>query len=404
MPKPSLQSAVPSALGYYFQSLYALVLLCDANDDALISIETDDDLYLEGDISKLVQLKHSLGDKSDLSIVDTGLWKAIFNWSPRPHDGTEQFIFVTRAPVPAGNVLHPLTKPKSARNDLVTALVTEATRVMDERTAAEKAGSSKLPHKERYKGCEAFIAIGPKEQAKLVKHIYISTDAPTAIDIPAILVAKLGMMLLPTVREAIIEQLIQWWDREVLLSLLGERGRTLARQEVLVALNRLIIEHSEESLPDDFSILEPTGTDIGVGRFMEKQIAWVNGGAHRLNLAAVARWQARNQRELWIKREIALAQLLRDYDTYLKKKWKERHGPMSDDCKTNNDDDAAQAKAGLAILEWSHLKAHLELRPIRKLWQHEFLIQGTYQQLSEQGEVGWHPDYEAKYNALKGAV
>lgn len=401
MPKPSLQSAVPSALGYYFQSLYALVLLCDGGDDDLVSIETDDDLYLEGDVNKLVQLKHSLGEKADLSIVDTGLWKAIRNWSPRAHDGTEQYLFVTRAPVTEGNTLYPLTRLKSHRKDVLTALVNEATRVMDERAAAQKAGKPALPHAERYKGCEAFIALDLKKQSQMVKNIQIATDAPTATDVPAILSKKLGSMLLPTVREAIIERLIQWWDREIVLSLLGQRPRTLSKQELQTALNRLIIEHGEESLPDDFSMLEPSGSDTGIGRFMEKQIAWVNGGPSRLSRAALARWKSRNQRDAWMKKDIALAQLLRDYDTYLKKQWSELHGPMKDDCRADGADEPTQCKAGLGLLDWSHHKAHNELRPIRKLWAHEYLVQGSYQQLAEEGEVGWHPDYAAKYKALK---
>ncbi|MCE9551916.1 MAG: hypothetical protein K8T91_00860 [Planctomycetes bacterium] len=399
MSKPSLQSAVPSALGYYFQSLYALVLLCDAEDDAGISIETDDDLLLEGDVNKLVQLKHSLADKAHLSITDTGLWKAIRNWSPRTRDGTEQFLFVTRAVITDDSALYPLIKPNTHRKELVAALVAEATRVMDERTAAEKAGKKPIPHQERYKGCEAFLALNPKSQQQLVKFIQIPLDAPTAADVPEILSKKLGSMLLPNVREIIIERLIQWWDREVLLSLLGKRLRSLSKQELQTALNRLIIEHGEESLPDDFSPLQPTGNDDGVGRFMQRQIDWVNGGIARLNRAALARWRARNQREAWMRKEISIAQELRKYDDYLVEQWKDRFAPAKEDCKSS--DEQAQCKVGLILLDWSHLNAPKDVRPIRKLWEHAYLIQGTFQQLAEQGDVGWHPDYEAKYKALK---
>lgn len=399
MSKPSLQSAVPSALGYYFQSLYALVLICEADDDATISIETDDDLFLEGDVNKLVQLKHSLANKTDLSITDTGFWKAIRNWSLRTHDGTEQFLFVTRAPIGDDSPLRPLLKPNTHRKDVVTALVTEATRVMDERKAAEKTDKKPLPHQERYKGCEAFLALNAKRQQQLVKYIQIPLDAPTAADVPKIISKKLGSMLLPNVREAIIGRLIQWWDREVVLSLLGNRSRSLSKHELQTALNRLIIEHGEESLPDDFSPLQPAAKDDGVGRFMQKQIDWVNGGTARLNRAALARWRARNQREAWMRKEIAVAQELRKYDDYLVEQWKDRFAPAKEDCKTS--DEPAQCKVGLGLLDWSHLNASKDVRPIRKLWEHAYLVQGTYQQLAEQGDVGWHPDYEAKYKALK---
>jgi hypothetical protein len=102
-----------------------------------------------------------------------------------------------------------------------------------------------------------------------------------------------------------------------------------------------------------------------------------------------------------MKKEIAIANELRNYDNYLKEQWSDRHGPAKDDCEANGADEVAQSKVGLGLLDWSHIDAHKDLRPIRKLWTHAYLIQGTFQQLAEQGEVGWHPDYEAKYKELK---
>lgn len=396
-----LQSAGPSALGYYYQGLYALVVLCDGSDDATVSIETDDDVVLNDGIKTLTQLKHSLGEKDALSISDVGLWKAIRNWSGRPHDGTEQFVFATRAPVTDDSILFPLVKVSSQRGNLTNDLIEEATRVLDERDAATKAKTAPLPHAARYKGCEAFLKLTARRQKALVKLIRVLPSSHTANDIPDLLVEQFGNLLMPTVRTAIIERLIQWWDREVVSSLLDKRPRAIQKQEVQSTVNRLIIELGEENLPDDFSPLMPTGSDDGVGRFMAKQIEWVNGGISRLNRAALARWRARSQREAWMKISVSLVRELDLYDAHLVESWEERFEPAKEDCERSADSDPC--KVGLDLLDWSHLNAPKDVRPIRRLWAHAYLIQGSYQQLAEQGVVGWHPDFDAKYKSLKKA-
>jgi hypothetical protein len=395
------QSATPSALGYYYQGLYALVVLCDASDNAAVSIETDDDVVLTDEVNRLIQLKHSLEDKPPLSVTDVGLWKALRNWNGRPHDGTEQFIFVTRASVPDTSVLSPLLTEGSDRRRLLKAMVDEANRVKLERDAAEKAGKTTLPHQSRAKGCAAFLGLTSQRQQELVNLIRVLPESCTAHDIPDLLSKRLGNLLMPIIRSAIIERLIQWWDREIVLSLLDKRPRAIEKQELQSTLNRFVIEHGEENLPDDFSPLKPSGIEDGVGRAMAKQIEWVKGGVSRLNRAALARWRARSQREAWIHYDISIVNELRRYDEHLVESWKERFEPAREDCKGS--DDAALCNMGLGLLDWSHLNAPNDIRPIRRLWAHAYLVQGSYQQLAEQGDVGWHPDYEERYKEMKEA-
>ncbi len=397
------KSAVPSALGYYHQGLFALVVLCDANDDASVSIETDDDVVLNDTVTKLHQLKHSLGEPPPLSLADVGIWKAIHNWSTRPHDGTEQFVFVTCTKVPGNSELHSLVADTS-RTKLLKAMVKEAERVRDERETAKKAGKKKLPHAARADGCEAFLALSTaKKQDALLRHIRIVPESFSALNVPDQIEQKIGGTIMPNIRKAIIERLIQWWDREVVLSLLKKRDRNLRKIELQLMLSKLMLEHSDESLPDDFSALKPTGDDDGgLTRCMQKQIEWVEGGDQRLNRAALARWRARNQRDAWMKGDITMAKALDDYDAILQEAWQDRFGPMTDDCKKL----AAEQRIahGVKLLDWSHLDAPKDVRPIRNKWIGDYLVQGSFQQLADQGKVGWHPDYEALFKALHEEV
>lgn len=399
------QSAVPSALGYYYQGLYALLILFDAGDDAAVSIETDDDVVLNDSVSKLIQLKHSTEEKQPLSIVDVGFWKAIRNWNARHHDGTEQFVFITRAPVAADAKLAPLLSEGTDRTALLNEMVIEAERVIAERQQAEKDHKDpktkpKLPHQPRAKGCADFLALSYEQRRDLLKNILIVTSGVTAHEIPNQVDRRINNAAPPAIRVSVVERLIQWWDREIVLSLLNKRNRAIKKQELQSALNKFLIELSEYNLPDDFSLGTPGSADDGITRTMQKQIEWVNGGASRLNRAAVARWRARNQRDAWVSYDVTIAKELDEYDKHLIECWEDNFKPAKEDCTST--EEAVRAKIGRDLLDWSHLKAHIEIRPIRRDWPHSYLIQGSFQQLADQEKVGWHPDYEEKLKDLKG--
>ncbi|MBX7135533.1 MAG: hypothetical protein K1X67_22930, partial [Fimbriimonadaceae bacterium] len=206
-------------------------------------------------------------------------------------------------------------------------------------------------------------------------------------------------LLLPSIRTKLIEDLIAWWDRQVVLSLLKKRSRKLTKSEVQRRIQDMILEHSDRSLPDHFSDSEPPSIDKEVGLVMKQQILWVKGGKNRINRAALARWRARNQRQEWLDRDFAAAADLEAFDKRLIEVWDGRFGPMKDDCSGKKP--AEHCQLGLALLDWSHHQAPHEVRRIRPDWTHAFLVQGSYQQLAEEAELGWHPDYEKLVTKFK---
>src|SRR4051812_45186482 len=98
-------SATHSAIGYYHQGLYALVVLLDAGDGARVSVETADDVTLEDGITSLHQLKHSLDPSSSFTIRTDGLWKTVKVWCDRKPAGDESLVLATCAPLSAGSEL-----------------------------------------------------------------------------------------------------------------------------------------------------------------------------------------------------------------------------------------------------------------------------------------------------------
>lgn len=118
MTRTNQHSAVDSALGYYYQGMFALVVLLDAEDGTQVSIETEDDVYLEGRKKTLHQLKHSLAASTSLTVQSEALWKTLRIWSNHKLDSDTVFVLVTCSSIAQGSSLSVLMNDGTDRTAL----------------------------------------------------------------------------------------------------------------------------------------------------------------------------------------------------------------------------------------------------------------------------------------------
>lgn len=389
-------SADASLLGYYFQGMYALIRILDANDYDRISIETLDDVYLEGNVKTLFQLKHSLTGKGKINEKSDGLWKTIRIWAnmlkEEEIDEDTFFIFVTPLEIDANSSLTKLSENNSDRTQVMKALLLEANRVSTTRELA-KTKKEKLPYNTRWPGCDAYLSLNPEQRINLVNKITIHPNNFNIKDIHKEVTAKVRNTVPIGIRPKLVERLISWWDRRVVLGLLNEASRDISKTELIQYIVTLIHELSEENLTDDFGERAEEADIPGeLGGMMEAQIDLVNGGESRKKRAAVARWQARNQRDRWLEDDIINGIELIQLDDRLIRQWDDYFQTMKHDF--DGEEEKVLTDEGRSLLDWSHRKAHIEVMPVRVGWRQPYLIQGTYQQLAEDLKVGWHPHFE----------
>ena len=169
-----------------------------------------------------------------------------------PLDGRVNFVFVTCCPVTGGARVALSDRRKRGPIGTVTALETEAIRVRDGRTGAKAAGRP-LPYSKRWPGCERFLGLTVTARKKLVNLMSITPDSFTAAMVPSEVSRRLRSCVGPSVRDQIVERLIEWWDRQVVLSLLGKRSRRIQKLELQRRITDLVVEHSQEGLPDSYT-------------------------------------------------------------------------------------------------------------------------------------------------------
>lgn len=398
----SEHSAEAPLLGYYFQGMYALVKLLDANDNDRVSIETCDDVYIEGNIKKLYQLKHSLNSKGKINEKNDGLWKTIRIWADMLRkeevDETTYFIFVTTSPIDDECSLINLSNNDSDRNLVVENLLVEANRVAEARELAASKEET-LPFKTRWPGCEAYLSLNVEQRTNLISKISIQSDNYNIRDIPNEVAERIQNTVPVNIRLKLVERLIEWWDRRVVLGLINEASRDISKYDLIRQIVTLINELSDENLTDDFGELAEEADISGeLGGNMEIQIDLVKGGEPRKRRAATTRWQARNQREKWLNDDIINGIELKKLDKRLINVWDDYFQTMKFDLR--EEEEKVLSENGRALLDWSHREAHKEITPIRKEWSQPYLVQGSYQQLAEDLKVGWHPEFSEKIAKL----
>jgi hypothetical protein len=270
------------------------------------------------------------------------------------------------------------------------------------RKQQRKAGE-RLSYRKHAKGCRLFLSLRKSRRVSFLDRISFQAGSFPTSEFPAEIAKRMQNILHRALRDQLAERLMEWWDRRIARGFLKEMPRTVSKLELQQQIQTFLQALQPDSLPDGFSRRRPDSLASELGGIMEQQIRLVAGGDNRIQRAALARWRARNQRNQWLDADLAAAAELIEYDDHLIEQWSDLFGPMCDDMKAS----ASQEKIthGLALLDWSHVHAPRAVRPLRLNWNHEFLVQGIYQELSDQCRVGWHPNYVSLLqNGEPGAV
>lgn len=397
VPQSGAHSAEASALGFYYQALFALLVLFQQNTDgAAVSVEQLDDVQLSTDGEELLfQLKHSFSKAPPpIGLKSRAFWKTIKAWIDILDEISlpeTTFHLITVASVTEGDLLRSLLREPPDTPALVAAMVEEAQRVKDEQAIA-KSQNGKLPHADRAAGCLAFLALDETMRISLCSQMRIAPNSPTITEVEPAIQAGLG--ILPKEQRPIVaEKLVAWWNREIIHSLCGKRDRVITRLELQNRIIEIVGELERESLSVDFEQMDPP-EDYQPDGMLTRQIKLVKGLRSDISKAIREEWRARAQRSLWIEANSGNATRINDYDKLLGESWSDRHTTIKEECETK--DEASKEVAGLNLLRWSHNEAPTTIRPIEPGLSASYYVRGSMQILAVNLEIGWHPEYEER--------
>lgn len=388
-------SAEAAALGFYYQALFALLLLFEQNTDkSAVGVEQLDDVQLSTDQGDLLfQLKHSMSETPpSISIKSRAFWKTIKAWIDILDEISlpeTTLHLITVGSVASGDALEHLLIDPFDPAPFAAAMIDEAERVRNARVVAKSKGED-LPYSDRAAGCQAFLELTEPLRANLCSRIRLF---PGNSDISKIeeKIAN-GLIMLPAgQRPDVARKLVEWWNREIIYSLCGKRERIISRHELQSRFTAIVGELEREILSVDFEQTEPP-EDYQPDGMLTRQIKLVKGLRSDISKAIREEWRAREQRSLWLDANAGNATKIGAYDTLLKETCSDHHSTIKDECEAK--DETSKEQAGLNLLRWSHNDAPTAIRPIEPGWNASYYVRGSMQILAVNLQVGWHPEYE----------
>ena len=388
-------SAGPQATGYLHQARYALyVLLASDLEETSLIIEGLDDIQVESESRfDLQQLKHHISDKASLSDTSSDLWKTLRVWST--HLAKQEWE-------PTETVLSLITTASAPDNSIASLLRHDSNR--NEKQARNKLNeiADSSTNKDLQSAFAAFKNLGKELQVKLLKSVKIIDEAPSIVDMSALIKRKLRLSVSAERIDSLYSMVEGWWFDIVTRHLIEGSQQPIPRLSLEAKVVDFAGQLRRDNLPIHFATAHPDEepdpeTDE---RLFVHQLRVLSLGAGRISHAILDYYRAFEQRSRWTREQLLIDDELEHYEQKLVDEW-DRYVQIWKD-ESDLSEDAACVDFGKRILRWMEVDANF---PIRPQVQESYVMRGSFHMLADLmppigPKVHWHPRFAEKLEEL----
>lgn len=391
--KMSNHHATEQMLGYLYQIRYALALLLkNDNPDYQISIEKFDDVAFDKDgyPVQLIQLKHHIKQKGNLTDSSVDLWRTIKAWidsllqKPELLDRTE-FLIITTAIAPENSAAWYLKQNNRDVNTVYTKLKTICGQ------------SQNTAHKKYY---EAFLDADQMMIKKLIEHIYIIDGASNIVDVEKIIKKQIRYSCIPKYENFVCERLEGWWYKKAIEALCSDEPIFVTQNQVRSFIVSVSQEYSDENLPiEDLYDIETLQENVlsESEKIFYEQLKLICLGSRRMQTALRDYYRAFKQRASWVRNDLLYVNELEKYEKCLIDEWDHVFAEMQDNlAEIKSITEEEKSRAGRKLLSDIE-KRDIRIRP---KCQEAFVMRGSYHILANKLQVGWHIDFFERLKCL----
>ncbi|MEN3539652.1 ABC-three component system protein [Microbispora sp. ZYX-F-249] len=387
--------ASTSAIGYLYQVNWCLLELlrkAPNRPDSAISLELYDDVSWEenGTPQELLQTKHHLKSNIGLSDKDADIWKTIQVWmdvaNPKDPYGP-QLVLVSTSIAKDGSAAFALRKDS---RDTAKAL-----QLLEQ---AAKTSKSESTQKVR----ERYLTLTEAERRVFVSRITVVDGEVSAQDLDDEL-AQLLYYTLPLGHEKLfLAQLWHWWA-QVSLDMLNRNRRSVSAREARQFIGDLRSQFNDDNLPTMVEIAdvdEDTVVPIYDSRPFVHQLRWVACNTTNLRKAIVDYHRAITQTTEWLTEDLIGLHELQRFEDNLRDEWSRAWADMREDLGSDADE-ATKIEVGKKLLRKLRDSTFIT---VRERYNDQFFSRGKRHELADRGDIGWHPDFQTRLEALLSKV
>lgn len=392
----SNHDASNQALGYFFQLQCALLFLMESDDDIKICVEKFDDISFHKDndiVSQLMQLKyHSAEGNLTNSSVD--FWRTLKVWideinkNPALLENTKFYIITTNS-IGSNSVIEKIKNTRT--NDSIN-----TNEIYEELKQIATAGKTNCDEKSQsYKYYSSFLYFNEKWAKSLIRSIVIIPDFYNPEEVDNQILKQLKLCTNRITENIIHQRLLGWWFDKMILCLENPNPTFISFSEIRHKISSFLLDLKEDTLPIDVTEHEIVAlkAEKDVHNII-KQMELINAKEGKINIALQQYYKAYAQRSKWIKESLIYAEELDNYDQNLTNEWIFQFSEIKD----NLEDDSSEIERIEKGRELYKTIMNKDI-PIRPNLNDNTISRGSYNGLSNELKIGWHPDFKERLNS-----
>lgn len=359
-----------------------------------LSFECLDDIAIEDEGSvksgktELYQAKLHI-TPTQMTDRSTDFWKTIRVWSEGINDGsfnpsTTIFTLVTTASISEDSFLNLFFSDKDEdRKTILTTMEAIATEITNKSNKA---------------GYEAFSKLTEEQKQDLINNIRIHDSNVSIDDTMEQLRYKLELSAASSALESLIDSVMGWWFRNSVDMLQSDTKRTITKAAVNNYIQACRDQIRADALPDEFYEkveIDDTALEESRDKTFVRQLSIVDATKREKKSAISDYKRAYGQRSKWLRDGRVTQSEYDSFDADLQEGWNSRFELMQDE--TEGQDEDERKKAGHAFYRKNYVEAQYPL-PLFRNKASLYITKGSYQMLSNDKSIGWHPDYKDLLN------
>lgn len=348
-----------------------------------ISIEKFDDIAFHDRHQipfDLIQTKHHINAKGNLGNASVDLWRTIKVWIDQYRSG---------AIVPANTIFSILTTAK-ALEDSSAFLLREDDRQPDVAVKSLLETANNSTSKENYGAYKDFKGLNDQERFDLVNSIYVVDCSPKISDVEDELKRQLVTNVRSDFIDSYLKRLEGWWFQKCIDHLTSAQQIPIPGKLLVEHMVDLAEQFHCDSLPIDEILCDPP-TDADATndqREFVKALRQIACNSTTIKHAIQDFYRAFEQRGRWVRDELLLDKELDRYEERLVEEWQRFHNRIVESLPASASLTEKEA-AGRSVYYWSQ-DSSIYIRP---RCTEPFVVRGSFHMLSNNGRVGWHPDF-----------
>ena len=386
-------AAAPSLAGYLYQARVALALCLRyayAEGSVEVAVERLDDVSFERDGApiELLQTKHRLTRKSDLSDASADLWKTLRIWSEQAKNDPSlpsrtRLVLVTTG-IAGNGTIAALLRPTEPGGVISGHTAREASERLT--LVAETSRNTALTS-----AFSAYLALTPRMRASMVSAVQVLDGQPMVAEVGDVIERALRIAAPRGQARRARELLEGWWWPRIIEALVQTPVQAVSILEIETKLDEIRESLQRATLTTEFEDAAPPDAELKAyeGHGFVRQLRAIGVGSNRIEHAKRDYYRAFSQRSHWARQHAVLDGEMARFEANLVEEWEPRFNAMCDRHTATEADDQSLQEAGQEIYHWVETEARFPFRALVK----RFLNVGSYHMLADGLRIGWHRDF-----------